>query len=316
MKTAIIELKEPQSATVQPPLEAPIATVAAATTGEKVRAFVALSKPRIALMLVLIAAAGFYLGTNANFNWLLFVNSMIGIALLSFGASTLNQFIERETDVLMERTSRRPLPTKKLTAQQALIFGVLLCAAAEIYLFFLVNPLTAILGLTVIVGYVLLYTPLKTRTTLSTVIGAFPGAMPPLMGWTAAANEITVPAWVLFAILFFWQFPHFLAIAWLYRHEYAKAGIMMLPVVEPSGRLTAQQIVVFSLLLLPLSLAPFFIGLTGVVYLIGAAVLGLWFVWQSVQFARNKDNKVAKMVLRVSIIYLPLLFLLAVLNKQ
>lgn len=317
MKTATVELEEkPFAAENAAPLA--IDLPAALTAREKFGAFVTLTKPRIALMLVLTAAAGFYLGTanGGAFDSGLFFNAMLGIALLAFGVATLNQYIERETDVLMTRTSRRPLPSKKLTAKQALIFGVLLCAAAEIFLAIFVNPLTAILGLSVIVGYVLLYTPLKTKTTLSTVIGAFPGAMPPLMGWTAAANEITVPAWVLFAILFFWQFPHFLAIAWLYRHEYAKAGIMMLPVVEPSGRLTAQQIVVFSLLLLPISLAPFFVGLSGWVYLVGAATLGLWFVWQSARFAFDKSNAVAKSVLRVSIIYLPLLFLLAVLNKQ
>ncbi|MEP6924220.1 MAG: heme o synthase [Pyrinomonadaceae bacterium] len=283
---------------------------------EKTAAYAALTKPRIALMLVLTAAAGFYLGTIGKFDWVLFANSLFGIALLALGVATLNQVIERETDVLMKRTATRPLPTGQLTTAQALIFGVLLSTAAEIYLAVFVNPLTALLGLSVIVGYVLLYTPLKTKTSLSTVIGAFPGAMPPLMGWTAAAGEITIPAWVLFAILFFWQFPHFLAIAWMYRTEYAKAGILMLPVVEPSGRLTAQQIVVFSLILGPISLAPFFIGLDGWVYLAGASGLGLWFVWESIKFARTKTDLQARKLLRVSVIYLPLLFLLAVLNKQ
>lgn len=283
---------------------------------EKTAAYLTLVKPRIALMLVLTAAAGFYLGTIGKFDWILFANSMLGIALLAFGVATLNQYIERKTDVLMTRTAQRPLPTGKLKAIQALVFGVLLCVLAEIYFEFLVNQLTAILGLSVIVGYVLLYTPLKTRTSLSTVIGAFPGAMPPLMGWTAAAGEITVPAWVLFAILFFWQFPHFLAIAWMYRTEYAKAGILMLPVVEPSGRLTAQQIVVFSLILVPFSLAPFFIGLDGWIYLAGAIVLGFWFIYESVKFARTKTDLQARKLLRVSVIYLPLLLLLAVLNRQ
>ena len=283
---------------------------------EKTAAYLTLVKPRIALMLVLTAAAGFYLGTVGKFDWTLFANSMLGIALLAFGVATLNQFIERKTDVLMKRTAERPLPTGKLKPVQALVFGVLLCVLAEIYLEFFVNQLTAVLGLSVIVGYVFLYTPLKTKTSLSTVIGAFPGAMPPLMGWTAAAGEITVPAWVLFAILFFWQFPHFLAIAWMYRTEYAKAGILMLPVVEPSGRLTAQQIVVFSLILVPFSLAPFFIGLDGWIYLAGAIVLGLWFIYESVKFAFTKTNLQARKLLRVSVIYLPLLLLLAVLNRQ
>lgn len=199
---------------------------------EKAAAYFELTKPRIAFMLVLTAAAGFYLGSASGFDWGLFINSMVGIALLAFGVATLNQFIERNIDGFMERTAKRPLPSGRLSGAEALVFGVLLCLIAEIYLAFLVNPLTAVLGLTVIIGYVLLYTPLKTRTSASTAIGAFPGAMPPLMGWTAASNEITLGAWILFAMLFLWQFPHFLAIAWMYREQYKKAGILMLPVVE------------------------------------------------------------------------------------
>ena len=316
MKVATIEIQEkPLEAQ---PNAAPLTKLdhGALTFGETARAFVALTKPRIALMLVLTAAAGFYLGTTGKFDFAVFANALFGIALLAFGVATLNQFIEVNRDALMTRTARRPLPSGKLKPPQALIFGVLLTLAAEIYLALMVNPLTAALGLSVFVGYVLLYTPLKTKTSLSTVIGAFPGAMPPLMGWTAAANQITVPAWILFAILFFWQFPHFLAIAWLYRKEYEKAGILMLPVVEPSGRLTAQQIVVFSLLLVPVSLAPFFVNLDGVIYLIGASLLGAWFVWSGINFARYKTDAAARTLLRVSIIYLPLLFLLAVLNKS
>ena len=221
----------------------------------RVAAYVELTKPRIALMLVLTSAAGFYLGQPGNFSPILFINSLIGIALLAFGVATLNQWIERRTDLLMERTAARPLPSGKLASREALVFGLVLSIGAEAYLYFLVNPLTAALGLVVIVGYVLLYTPLKRFTTASTAIGAIPGAMPPLMGWTSSANEITLGAWSLFAILFLWQFPHFLAIAWMYREQYAKAGILMLPVVEPSGRMTAFQIVVFTIVLVPVSLA-------------------------------------------------------------
>src|SRR6188508_467267 len=184
---------------------------------EKLMAFVELTKPRIAIMLVLTSAAGFYLGSAGAFNYVLFANAMIGIALLAFGVATLNQYIERDVDKLMDRTAGRPLPSGRLSATEALVFGVLQCVVAEIYLFFLVNPLTAGLGLVVIVGYVFLYTPLKTRTSASTAIGAIPGAMPPLMGWTAASNDITLDAWSLFVILFLWQFPHFLAIALMYR---------------------------------------------------------------------------------------------------
>jgi protoheme IX farnesyltransferase len=281
---------------------------------ERVLAFVELTKPRIAFMLVLTAAAGFYLGTAAAFNWVLFANTLIGITLLAFGVSTLNQYIERRTDTLMDRTAKRPLPTGKVGDAEALVFGLALCIVSEIYLFALVNPLTAILGLTVIIGYVLLYTPLKTRTSASTAIGAIPGAMPPLMGWTAAANDITLLAWSLFAVQFLWQFPHFLAIAWMYREQYAKAGILMLPVVEPEGKLTARQIVLFTVMMVPVSLAPFFLGAASVIYLIGASILGVWFLYESIATARVKTNERARRLLLASVIYLPLLFGLLVLT--
>jgi protoheme IX farnesyltransferase len=283
---------------------------------EKLAAYVEMTKPRIALMLVLTSAAGFYLGAANGFDAMLFVNSMIGIALLAFGVATLNQVWERKTDALMERTAKRPLPTQKLSTMEALAFGILLCLVAEIYLAFLVNSLTAILGLTVIVGYVLLYTPLKTRTSASTAIGAIPGAMPPLMGWTASANEISLGAWALFALLFLWQFPHFLAIAMMYKEQYAKAGILMLPVIEPEGKITARQIVIFTIILLPVSLAPYFLGFAGTIYLVGASLLGLWFLAASIKTARAKSVEQARKLLLVSVLYLPLIFALMVLNHK
>lgn len=283
---------------------------------ERVMSFVELTKPRIALMLVLTSAAGFYIGTKGSFDFVLFANAMIGILLLAFGVATLNQYIERRTDALMERTAKRPIPTGRITPNEALIFGLVNCLVAELYLFFLVNPLTAVLGVTVIVGYVLLYTPLKTRTTASTAIGAIPGAMPPLMGWTAAANEITLGAWALFTMLFLWQFPHFLAIAWMYKEEYAKAGIKMLPVIEPSGRITARQIVLFAIMLVPVSLAPFFLGFAGPIFLIGASLLGIWVFIESVLTARAKTVERARRLLMVSVLYLPLIFALAVIDHR
>src|SRR5436190_5932741 len=218
---------------------------------EKVAAYAELTKPRIAIMLVLTSAAGFYLGTKGAFDGVLFGNSLIAIMLLAFGVATLNQFWEHRTDRLMERTASRPIPTGRLTPTEALVFGLMQCTVAEIYLFLAVNTLTAVLGVIVIAGYILVYTPLKTRTSISTAIGAIPGALPPLMGWTAAANEISMGAWALFAMQFLWQFPHFLAIAWMYRDQYAKAGILMLPVVEPAGKITARQIVMFTIMLVP-----------------------------------------------------------------
>ncbi len=283
---------------------------------ERVAAFVELTKPRIAVLLVLTSAAGFYLASRGTFDPALFAHSMIAITLLAFGVATLNQYWERDIDRLMTRTSTRPLPTSKVTPLESLVFGILLCAIAEGYLLLMVNPLTAILGLVVIVGYVLVYTPLKTRTSVSTAIGAIPGALPPLMGWTAAANEITLAAWALFAMQFLWQFPHFMAIAWMYREEYKKAGILMLPVVEPSGRLTSRQIVLFTLMLLPVSLAPFFFAVSGFIFLIGASVLGVLFLIVSIQSARAKTNEMAKRLLLASVIYLPLLFILMVADKR
>lgn len=281
---------------------------------EKLAAYLELTKPRIAFMLVLTSAAGFYLGSVGGFNAALFVNAMLGITLLAFGVATLNQYIERNIDTLMERTAKRPLPMGKLTPAEALIFGIVLCAVAEIYLLFLVNGLTAVLGLTVIVGYVLLYTPLKTRTSASTAIGALPGAMPPLMGWTAASGNITLGAWALFVLLFLWQFPHFLAIASMYKDQYAKAGILMLPVVEKDGRITARQIVLFTVMLLPVSLAPFFLGFAGWIYLAGAVLLGIWFLWASIGAARAKTVEKSRKLLLVSVLYLPAIFALMVLD--
>jgi protoheme IX farnesyltransferase len=283
---------------------------------ERVGAFVELTKPRIAFMLVLTAGAGFYLGNRGTFDLLLFANAMIGIALLAFGVATLNQWLEKRTDALMDRTAGRPLPSGKISNLEALIFGSILCIGAEAYLLFLVNPLTALLGISVIVGYVLLYTPLKTRTTASTAIGAIPGAMPPLMGWTASANEITLGAWALFTFLFLWQFPHFLAIAWMYKDQYAKAGILMLPIVEPSGRITARQIVLFAIMMVPVSLAPFFLGFAGWIFLIAGVVLGIWFLVESIRTARAKTPEMARRLLLVSVLYLPVMFALMVLDKR
>ena len=290
------------------------------TVRDRVSAFVELTKPRIAVLLVLTSAAGFYLASSGPFNYGLFANSMVAIALLAFGVATLNQYWERDLDKLMDRTANRPLPTGKVTANEALIFGLAQCTIAELYLLLFVNPLTAFLGSLVIVGYVLVYTPLKTRTSVSTAIGAIPGALPPLMGWTAAADNITLAAWALFAMQFLWQFPHFLAIAWMYRKEYAKAGILMLPVVEPSGRLTARQIVMFAIMLLPVSLAPFFFPvsspLSGRVFLVGASVIGVLFLIVSIQAARSKSDAMARRLLLASVIYLPILFILMVADKR
>ncbi|PYS85543.1 MAG: protoheme IX farnesyltransferase [Acidobacteria bacterium] len=282
---------------------------------EKVAAFVELTKPRITFLIVLTSAAGFCLGSKGQTDYLALFNALVGIALLSSGIATLNQYMERELDARMRRTLSRPLPTAKLAPVQALAFGVALTVLAEVHLAVFTNLLTAAFGVSVIVGYLFCYTPLKTRSSVSTIVGAFPGAMPPLMGWTAATGHAGLEAWALFAILFAWQFPHFLAIAWMYREDYARAGILMLPVVEPEGRLTAQQIVVWSLLLVPVSLFPVALGTTGAVYFYGAFLLGLLFLGASIHAAFSNSRRGARRLLLASVLYLPVLFGLMVFNK-
>lgn len=282
---------------------------------DRVAAYAELTKPRITFLIVLTSAAGFALASKGAIDYVGLFRSLLGIALLSSGIATLNQYAERELDGLMRRTATRPLPTGKLAPWEALAFGAGITIIAEIYLLLFVNPLSALLGLTVIAGYLFAYTPLKTRTSLSTAVGAFPGAVPPLIGWTAATGTMSLEGWILFAILFLWQFPHFLAIAWMYREDYSRAGILMLPVVEPDGRVTAQQIVVYTLMLLPVSLLPALMGMSGRIYLVGAIVLGLLFLYSSLRAALSMSRQHARRLLLASVLYLPLLFILMVLNR-
>ncbi len=291
------------------------ASLARERPSSRVRDYLELTKPRITALIVIIAAAGFYLGSAGSFDSLKFVVTLSAIALLSSGIAALNQFIERDLDGRMQRTLARPLPANRLRASHALIFGLALTVAAELLLLLFVNPLTALLGLLTATGYVLLYTPLKTRTSLSTWLGAFPGAAPPLIGYAAAQNRLTAFAWTLFAIQFLWQFPHFLAIAWMYRDDYRQAGIKMLPVTEPTGRVAGMQIVFYALLLIPVSLLPVWLGFGGRVYFFGALLLGAAYLWSSVAAAVSSRQTEARRLLLVSVIYLPLLFTLLVVNR-
>lgn len=277
-------------------------------------AFVELTKPRITLLVVLTAAAGFCLGSEKGIDFVRLLNMALGIALLSSGIATLNQYIERDLDRLMRRTESRPLPSGKLPPSHALWFGAALSVIATLYLAASINALSAVYGVVTFVSYLFVYTPLKTRTTLSTVLGAFPGAMPPFIGWIAARGEASIEAWILFAILFLWQFPHFLAIAWMYRDDYARAGIKMLPVVEPEGKVTGQQIISYTLMLLPVSLLPVLVNLAGPIYFAGALVLGLVFLYFSVKAAFVRTTWQARQLLLASVLYLPVLFALMVIN--
>jgi len=282
---------------------------------ERLSAYAELTKPRITFLVVLTAAAGFCMGSSAGIDYFRLLNMSVGIALLSSGIATLNQYFERALDGLMRRTQSRPLPSGRLAPVEAALFGTLLSAVAIAYLAIFTNPLSALFGVATLASYLFVYTPLKTKTTLSTVLGAFPGAMPPFIGWAAARGEVTVEAWVLFAILFLWQFPHFLAIAWMYRDDYARAGVKMLPVVEPEGRVTGQQIISYTLLLVPVSLLPAVMGLAGSVYLIGASALGLGFLYFSARAALVRTTRQARQLLLASVLYLPILFGLMVLSR-
>jgi protoheme IX farnesyltransferase len=264
-----------------------------------------LVKPRITFMVLVTTGIGFFLaGDGAIDGWRLF-HTLIGTGLIAAGASALNQLLERDTDALMDRTSARPLPAGRMDPDQALMFGGTLSLTGLAQLALAVNLLTALLGAAALAGYVFVYTPLKRVTTLATVIGAVPGAIPPVMGWTAVRDHIDPGALVLFAILFLWQLPHFLAIAWLCREDYARAGFPMLPVVDPGGGSTARQAVIYAAVLVPVSLLPSVLGLSGVTYFLGALVLGLTFLGFSLAFSLSFSTQAARRLLLASVLYLP-----------
>ena len=274
-----------------------------------------LFKARLTFLVVLTTLVGFYIGVRGAVDYLLMMHAVLGTALLACGAAALNQLWEREFDARMRRTESRPLPSGRLQPESVLIIGGLLSTAGMIYLAVCVNLLTALLGALTLGSYVFVYTPLKRVTWLNTAVGAIPGALPPLMGWTSARDQITGDAWVLFCILFFWQIPHFLAIAWMYRHEYAKAGFVMLPNVDPDGSRTGRQAVSHTLGLMMVSLAPFSFKMVGPIYLAGAVVLGILFIVAAAQFARRLEHAQARRLFFVSILYLPLLLGLMVFDK-
>lgn len=274
-----------------------------------------LFKMRLTMLVLLTTLVGFYLGSRGPVSYGLMLCTVAGTALLAAGASALNQLFERDLDAKMRRTQDRPMPSGRMTPEAGLIIGGLCAAAGLVCLALTVNLLTALLGAVTLGSYVFIYTPLKRITTLNTAIGAIPGALPPLMGWTAARGEISVEGWALFAILGFWQLPHFLAIAWMYRDEYAKAGFVMLPVIDAGGERTGRQALCHTLGLLPVSLSPFLFKLVGPVYLCGAFALGLAFIWFAFQFSRQRTLARARALFYVSILYLPLLLSLMVYDK-
>jgi len=287
------------------------------TIGVRSRAtdYVALAKPRLNLLVVMSAVAGYAMAHGdttdfAGLGWM-----VVGTGLVSGGASAINQVIERETDGLMRRTRQRPLPDGRLTAVEALAFAGILSVSGLFVLAAGVNLLSAMVALATLASYAVVYTPLKKRTSFATVIGAIPGALPPVIGWAAAADALSQGAWVLFGIVFLWQLPHFLAIAWIYREDYARAGLPMLPVIEPDGRSTARQAVVYTAALLPLALAPTLVGMSGTAYFTGALILTLMFLGISVRFAMTRAVRDARRLFFTSIIYLPVLWALMIVDR-
>lgn len=292
------------------PVIAPLAT-------EKTRftVFSELVKARLTSLVLVTTAVGFYIGMRGSMDWLLLFHTLLGTAMVAGGAAALNQLIEREHDAKMHRTEDRPLPSGRLTPETVLVFGGLISATGLAYLALTVNLLTSVLGIVTLFSYVFVYTPLKRVTTLNTVIGAIPGALPPLMGWTAARGQINVEGWSLFAILFFWQLPHFLAIAWMYRDDYARGGYVMLPIVDPDGVRTGRQAISHTIGLMAVSLFPVLLGLAGWYYCAGAILLGAIFLAAAIRFSRRLTMSAARQLFFASIIYLPLLLGLMVLDK-
>ena len=270
-----------------------------------------LTKPRITFLVLITTLVGFYMGSRDGVNFLLLFHAIVGTGLVASGASALNQYFERDLDRRMARTRNRPLPDGRLFPNEALIFSSLMSAGGVAYLMFFVNVLTGVLGAATLTGYIFVYTPLKTRTALCTLVGAFPGAAPPVMGWTAARGEIDAVALSLFAILFLWQMPHFFAISWIFTEDYTRAGFSM----HVSGESTGRQIIFFCCALIPISVLPTFFGLTGIVYLLGAVLLGFIYLGYGFAVALFRSNTHAHRLLRISVLYLPALLVLMMMDK-
>jgi len=276
--------------------------------------YIALTKPRLTLLAVVSAVVGFLMAARPP-AWGLLLQTLIGSALVGAGANALNQWLERDADALMRRTQHRPLPAGRLSPRAARTFGWACSALGVAWLALTTTPLAGALGLLTIAIYVGVYTPLKRVTSLCTLAGAVPGALPPLIGWAAASGTLSAGAWALFAILFLWQLPHFLALAWIHREDYARAGFRMLPVLDPDGAITGRQMVLYGLALIPASLFPTILGVAGPYYFFGAALAGLWFLSVTVMAACRPSSALAGRVFTASISYLPVVLGLMVIDR-
>ena len=277
--------------------------------------YIQLTKPRITWLIVMSTAIGYYFGhTSGGWSFWSIIHTMIGTGLIASGTAALNQWYEREADAHMRRTRSRPLPAGRLQPAQAFWFAVVLSILGALELGFFVNWLSSALGVLTLALYLGVYTPLKQKTWWSTTVGAVPGAIPPLIGYAGAAGHLAPGAWALAAILLIWQFPHFYAIAWMYREDYAQAGIQMLPVVEPDGVSTSRQILLYSVLLIPISLLPSWLGMTGALYAVGAFSMGVWFLYSGIRVSMDRSRVRARKVLLASVVYLPVLYGLMVID--
>ena len=292
----------------------PAASTALAAAPARLSDFFELTKPRITFLVLVTTAVGYSVGLTRGFDAAAFLALLAGTALVSGGASALNQYWERESDARMSRTRRRPLPSGRLAPADALAFGLVLCAAGFAMLAS-VNGLTYFLGVAALASYVLAYTPLKRVTSLCTIVGAVPGAIPPMMGWAAARGSLDAGAWALIALLFLWQLPHFLAIGWMYREDYAGAGFPMLTVLDPDGRATGRQMTLYTAALLPVTILAGALSGTGALFLAGATALGALFFAGAVRFARIRSLSAARAVFLISILYLPALLGLMVFDR-
>jgi len=270
--------------------------------------YIQLTKPRITWLILMSTGVGYFFGVLDGWTWSSLLHTLFGTAFIASGTAALNQWWERDADKKMVRTQDRPLAAERLHPTRALIFAIVLSIVGFVELSLGANLLTGLLGLFTLVSYLFVYTPLKQRTPHATTIGAIPGAMPPLIGYAAAHGTLTADGWALFAILFLWQFPHFYAIAWMYKDDYSNAGIKMLPVVDPSGDSTVRLILYYSLALIPISLLPRYLGMSGNVYMAGALVMGFIYFYSGVLVARELNRNQARRVLLASIVYLPVLY--------
>lgn len=290
-------------------------TMTVAASRARVADFLALTKPRVNLLVVASTLAGYAMAAGDDGAIVTLLSAAIGTALVSGGAAALNQIAERETDALMRRTRERPMPSGRLQVAEARAFALALIATGLVGLALSTHLVAAAVAMVSAVCYVLVYTPLKRRTSFAMVVGAVPGALPPMIGWAAARGSLEPASWLLFVIQFLWQLPHVLAIAWLYRDDFARAGFPMLPVLEPDGRTTARHAVAYAAALVPASLATTTMGLTGLAYFVGAALLGLGFLALTVRFALRRSAASARALFVASILYLPVLWILMIADR-